>query len=246
MPIFILSLLVQVAFVVHIVRSGRNTMWIWIVVMLPLAGSIAYLFIEILPELLTTRTGLKVRRNIRGIVNPNRDINNAAHRFSITDTVENSMKLADEMMAKGMFEEAATLYRKCLRGVHEHDPDIMYGLAKAEFGMDNFSETRQVLDDLIEKNPNYKNADAHLLYAKALDKLGETEKALEEYAALENYYPGPEPAYLYAMLLRQNGEPDKARALLESILTKSKISGRHYNSLHKQWVKLAKAELGSF
>ena len=37
MPLFILSILLQIALVVHIVRTGRNTTWIWIVVMLPLA-----------------------------------------------------------------------------------------------------------------------------------------------------------------------------------------------------------------
>ena len=49
MPLFILSILIQVALVIHIVKTGRSTTWIWIVVMLPVAGSIAYFVLEGLP-----------------------------------------------------------------------------------------------------------------------------------------------------------------------------------------------------
>ncbi len=55
MPILILSAILQVALVVHIIKTGRSTTWIWIVVMLPLAGSIAYLLLEVLPDLMAGR-----------------------------------------------------------------------------------------------------------------------------------------------------------------------------------------------
>ncbi|PCK07520.1 MAG: hypothetical protein COA42_13985 [Alteromonadaceae bacterium] len=32
MPLFILSLLFQVGFVIHIIKTGRSTTWIWIVI----------------------------------------------------------------------------------------------------------------------------------------------------------------------------------------------------------------------
>ncbi|OIO72489.1 MAG: hypothetical protein CO186_03685 [Zetaproteobacteria bacterium CG_4_9_14_3_um_filter_49_83] len=51
MPLIVLSVLLQVAFIVHIAKTGRSTYWIWIVLMLPLAGSIAYFIVELLPEL---------------------------------------------------------------------------------------------------------------------------------------------------------------------------------------------------
>jgi len=243
MHIFILSVLIQVAFVLHIVKTGRSTTWIWIVIMLPLAGSIAYFVLEVLPDLLGSRTGRKASSNLRKVINPNKDMNEAAYNYAVADTVENSMKLADEYLNKSMFSEAKELYAKCLRGVHESDPDIMFGLARAEFSLNNFSEVISILDKIIDKNPDYKNADAHLLYAKSLEVLNETDLALEEYKALDVYFPGPEATFRYALLLKNKGEHSKAKELLEKIIHSSKFSGKHYNDLYKEWVKKAKIEI---
>ena len=77
MPFFILSLVLEVALIIHIVKTGRNTTWIWIVLMLPLAGSIAYLIIEVLPGLTGSKTGRKAAKKISTTVNPNRDLKKA-------------------------------------------------------------------------------------------------------------------------------------------------------------------------
>ena len=242
MPIFIISLLIQVALVVHIVRTGRNTTWIWIVVMLPLAGSVAYFIVELLPGLMDSRSGRKIRRNLGDTINPNKGINEAQFNYTVSDSIENSIQLAQECLNKGMYEDAKTLCAKCLRGVHEHDPYVMHCLASAEFGLRNYREVKSILDTLIVHNPEFKNADAHLLYARSQEELNDTKGALEEYEALEGYYPGPEATYRYAKLLKSVGEHEKANTFFEKIIHRSKISGRHYNSLHKEWIALAKKE----
>lgn len=243
MHILILSVLIQLAFVLHIVKTGRNTTWIWIVVMLPLAGSIAYLIVEVLPELLSSRNGRKASSNLKKILNPNKNMNDATRNYSISDTVENSMRLAEECINKNMFSEAKKLYKKCLNGTHKHDPEIMYGLARAEFFLNNFSAVKSILDELIEKNPDYKNADAHLLYARNLENLNEIELALKEYETLDSYYPGPEATYRYALLLKNRGDSSNSQQLFAKIIHSSNISGKHYNTLYKEWIKKAQAEI---
>lgn len=242
MPILIVSVLIQVALVVHIVKTGRNTTWIWIVVMLPAAGSIAYFIIEVLPGLMGSRGAKNARSSVGKAINPNKDINQAAHDYAISDTVDNSMRLAEACLGKNMYEKAKDLYQKCLRGVHEDDPDIMYGLATAEFGLNNFKAVKNILDELIEKNPEYKNADAHLLYAKVLEALDETDLALAEYKILSDYYTGVEAIYRYAMLLKSTGNTEAASGLIDKILREASYSSKHYNSLNKEWINLAKHE----
>ncbi len=51
MGFVILSVLVQVLTVVHIIRHGRNQMWILAAVMLSIPGCIAYFVVEIGPGL---------------------------------------------------------------------------------------------------------------------------------------------------------------------------------------------------
>jgi hypothetical protein len=242
MPFVILSLIVQVTFIIHIMKTGRSTIWIWIVLLIPGAGSIAYVMLEIAPELMKTRTTRKATQRVMQIINPNKAINTAVEDYSISDTIDNSLKLAEECMKKGMYEEAKNLYKKSISGIHEDDPEIMFGLARAEFALNSHSETKRILDLLIQKNPDYKNQEAHLLYAKTLEALCEVSKALEEYDVLAGYYSGAEAKYRYALLLRQQGQGDKAKILLGEIINFSKTSGKHYQSLNKKWIDLAKKE----
>lgn len=245
MPFFILSILLQVALVIHVVKTGRNTTWIWIIVMLPLAGSIAYVILEVLPEITGSKTGRKAARRFETTVNPNKNLNKAASDFSVSDTVDNALRLADELMGKGMYEDAKALYQRSLRGLHQTDPEIMSRLARVEFLLDNFAESKATLDDLIAANPDYKSEDSHLLYARCLEALNNYDGAIEEYEVLVEYCSGPEAAYRYANLCRKIGNKQKANELLNGIVKKSQTSGKHYNSLHKEWIKKAKSELGN-
>jgi hypothetical protein len=242
-PFFILSILIQVCLVIHILKTGRPTIWIWVVVLLPMAGTIAYVIMEILPELMGTRTGRRAVQNISKTINPNKDLNRASFELERADTVENNMRLADEFLARNQFAEAKALYEKCLRGVHATDPAIMAGLAKAEFGLGEFATAKTILDRLIETNPNYKNESCHLLYARALEILNDIPGAEHEYQALAKYYSGPEAKYRYALLCKRTGKTLEAKKLLEEILSTFRTSGKHYEYLHKEWLGKVKEEL---
>ncbi len=210
--------------------------------MLPLAGSIAYFILEVVPDFAGSRTGRTAKRKVIEVLNPDKDINQAASDYSVTDTVENSLNLAGECLKKGLFDEAKQLYLKCLAGVYENDPDMLHGLAECEYGLQNYSEVKSLLDRLIQQNPEYRNQEAHLLYAKALDKLGEDKKAFEEFEILDSYYSGPEPTFHLAMLYRKRGLEDKAQELLNSIVRRADMSGGHYKKLHRKWISKAKNE----
>jgi hypothetical protein len=242
MPLIALTVLVQVALVVHIIKTGRNTTWIWVVVILPGAGSIAYLLLELLPDLLNTRSGRSAGRKIQSVVNPNREINEATRQFSISDSVENSMKLADECFKKGLYDDAKELYSKCLRGVHADDPDLMFGLARTDYELGNYSETRGTLEKLIELNPEYKNQEAHLLYARTLEALGEVAAALHEYETLHGYFSGPKASYHFGKFLQAQNQQEKAKEVFNHILNIAKNSPSHYRSTHKEIIRLAKIE----
>ncbi len=243
MPIVVLSLLIQIALVIHIVKTGRPRTWIWLVMILPVAGSVAYLVLELLPDFAGTRSGRKTIRTVQDLVNPDRDLKSAAQDYQTAKTTENALRLAQELLLKGEYTEAALLYRDCLKGIHEFDPLFMYGLAQAEFGLGNFAIAKELLDQLIAKNPDYKNPDAHLLYARVLESLGDNQGALHEFEVLDSYYPGAEASYHFAKLLQKSGQTEKALNIFESILTKAKTSGSYYNEIHGKWIKLTTLEL---
>ena len=243
MPLLILSILIQIALVVHVVKTGRNTTWIWLVVMLPLAGSIAYFLLEVLPELMASRRGRSISRRMSESADPVEDLKNMISDYSVTDTLEKSVKLAGDFLGKEMYPEALSLYEKCLKGIHENDPALMYGMAKAEFGLEKYEAACETLDSLIKHNPEFKNPDAHLLYAQVQEALGNDDAALHEFEVLHDYYSGPEASYRYALLCKKKGQPEKATEVFSEIVSHAKIAGNDYNRIHHRWLRLTQAEL---
>lgn len=239
MPLFIVSVLVQVALVVHVVKTGRNTIWIWIIVMLPLAGTLAYLIVEVLPGLSRGNAG----RKMSTVINPNRDINAASRQYSISDTTENTKRLAEEYFAKGDYADAKSHYQKCLSGPYATDPNLMFGLAKSDYELANFNDVKATLDNLIAANPDFKNQDAHLLYARTLVSLGQTSDALHEFEVLHQYYAGPEASFYYAECLASVDKKLEAQEILQQILDKAELSGTHYSKMHKEMLKRVKKAL---
>ena len=243
MPLMILSFVVQLLLVIHIFKTGRDKTWIWVVIGIPMIGSLAYVTVELLPSFFRSHRGQGVQKDMQKIFNPQKNFNSAIQNYEIADTVKNTTTLADECMNKGMYEDAQKLYTKALIGMYKHDAHLLFGLAKAEFKLNNYSIVTKTLNLLMEKNSDYENREAHLLYAKALEGLDDNQSALEVYEALESYSPTPEALFRYAMLQRKVGNKEDCNRLLQQILRVAKISGNHHNKLFKEWINLARSEV---
>ena len=243
MPFFILSLIVQVALVVHVIKTGRNTTWIFILLFAPLVGTLAYLIVEVLPEFGSSRAAHQARRNFSRAVNPDRELREAAQKLAVADTVKNALTLAEQYLQKERYTEAKELYLRYLKGIHADDPQLMTGLARAQFGLGEYAAVAQTLEDFKQRHPDARSAEAHLLYARAQDERGKTEAAIEEYQALRRYYPGPEPSCRLAALLKKSGRTAEAQQLFQKIVDESRVAGRHYNRVNGSWVAMAEREV---
>jgi hypothetical protein len=238
--LFILTVLIQLGLIVHVLKTGRNTTWVFILLFAPMIGGLAYLIVELLPEWTNSRGARQARRGLSRVIDPNRDMRQASDNLAVADTVQNAMRLAGEYMRQEKFAEAKELYQRALRGIHADDPALLLGLAQAQFGLGDYSAVVATLDELKEKNPTHTSAEGHLLYARALEESGRTAEAIEEYESLCNYFPGPEPTCRLAKLLQAQGKTERARELFNRVLAESRTAGRHYNSLHRDWVATAR------
>ncbi len=239
----ILSIAIQAALIIHCIKTGRNFIWIWVLVLLPFAGVIAYLAVELLPELLGSRTTRRRLTSMKKTLNPEGELKRLAQRAEIGGSVEARQRHAEELLRLGRNEEAVAEFRRCLTGLYEHDPNLMQGLARAQFAAGAAGDARATLDELIRRNPDFRSPEGHLLYARALQAEGQTTRALEEYKALAAYFPGAEAAVRYAGLLRKEGQADAAAEVLRALLQQASIAPRHYQRAQSEWLKQAEREL---
>ncbi len=241
---WILPILFQVALVIHIVKTGRNTLWIWLVIFVPLIGSLAYFAVEILPGLMGSRTAKRAASGLRKTVDPHRDLRQANQKLAVNDSVDSRRKVADQLLERGRYDEAMEHYRAAMAGIYSHEPLLMLGLAKAQFAKNKIADARLTLDELIANNPDFKSPEGHLLYARALESEGNLDKALSEYKALSKYYSGAEAMYRYASLLKRQGQVDKGNAMLKELLANSELAGAVFRKEQSEWIEAAKRELG--
>jgi hypothetical protein len=241
-----LSLLCTVACIVHCIKTQQNTTWIWVLAALfwfPFIGSLVYFCANILPGLLGSRSGRRAVRGLRDTLNPEGDLRRLENDVKVTGDVGSRQRYADELVRLGRAPEAVEVYKSCLTGLFADDPKLLLGYARSLFAAGDAAGARRTLDDLIRKNPDFKSADGHLLYARALESEGDFEKALSEYATLAGYFPGAEASVRYAKLLKRQGQDGQARQVLEGLLDRAKYAPSHYKRAQREWLDEAAAEL---
>jgi hypothetical protein len=239
--LFIVSLLIQAGFIIHVIKTGRNQLWIWVLIIpgLALAGILAYVVVEILPELLRGRTARRTARGFRNAIDPGADLRRYENEARVGGNVASRQRYAQELVRHARFDDAIAQYREALSGLYEHDPNLMLGLAQAQFGKGDAPAARATLDELIRLNPDFRSPDGHLLYARALEAEGNVQKALEEYQVLASAYPGAEAAVRYAQLLQAQGRRAEAQKVARELLEQARIAPGHYRRAQRSWLQAA-------
>ena len=243
---YLLVVLIQVGFAVHVVRTGRSPMWLWIIIFVPLIGCLVYFIAELLPEMAGSRTARRAKNHLVNALDPGRELRSRREALEATGTVENRVALADECVEARMYDEAITLYREALVGIHKDDPAILVGLAQAQFEKGTAAEAEATLAELRRTNPDYKpSPDTELLHARILEALGRIDDACREYETLKDSYPGEEARVRYALLLTEQGDRDRAQALFQETLTRAKRAPRYYRQKEREWIRIAETRMKS-
>ena len=237
--LFLSMIIVQVALIIHVVKTGRNQIWIWVLALLSLPGAIAYIAVEILPELFRSRTAQRTARGLRKAVDPGRDLRRYESEARVASNVASRQRYAEELVRHQRYDEAIDQYREALTGLYEHDPNLMLGLAQAQFGKGDAAAARATLDELIQRNPDFRSPAGHLLYARALEAEGDVPKALEEYAVLAPSYPGAEASVRYAQLLQAQGRRAEPQKVARELLEQARIAPGHYRRAQRPWLDAA-------
>jgi hypothetical protein len=236
-------LLIQLCFAYHCLKTGRARYWLFVILAFPVMGCVLYYFMEVFP---TSREGRKAERAAQLIArsfDPDKSLRQHIANFEDAGTVENRMQLARACMRRRMYRQAAEVYRSCLSGVHERDPDIRYGLAHALVGGNEFSEAQVVAQALRESHPRFRTEEVALLAARTLEGLGRFDEALAHYRALADTYVGEEGRWRYGALLVRMGRSAEAGEIFRRMLRNAERMPEQYREAQQEWLALARGQV---
>lgn len=236
-------LLIQLCFAYHALKTGRQYWWLFVIMGFPVMGCLLYYFIEVFPSSRESRSAVKAVRAISKALDPDKDLRARVADLDTCGSVENRILLARECVAHRMDAEAAALYRSCLTGVHESDPDIRHGLATALLLNSNYGEALAFAQRLRASHPTYRVADIGLVIARALEGTHRLDEALAELRVLADTYPGEEGRWRYGALLSRLGRTQAAQEVFRRMLRNGERMPAHYRDAQRDWLDLARQNM---
>jgi hypothetical protein len=243
MPFALVILLLDITLVYHAARTGRLQPWAFIILGIPGIGALAYILVELLPEMLSGPGARQARRRVVNKLDPEKLYRELSDQLAVTDTIANRAALAAECLNIGRFDEAQHHYGHILKLPMGNDPFYALGKAKAEFGSNRVADVIATLDDLQKRWPDFQSAEGHLLYARALAETGRPDEALEEFRAVTAYFPGVEARVRYGLLLNLMGRTPEAKVVFAELLIQMKRAPKYLRKAQAEWLSIAEKQL---
>jgi hypothetical protein len=232
-----LHVLIAICFAVHAFRTGQDRYWLFILFMFPLLGSVVYALAVWLPSLRQNPGAHRIAGKVRQVLDPGRELREAQDAFDVSANADNRLRLAEAMLAAGRAADAAEQFRAAMRNVHSDDPQIHARLAHALLEAGRAQEARDELETLRRTHPQFRSADAHLVYARAVADSGDQAKAREEFDSLVGYYAGFEARARYIDYLMRWGERGAAQRLAHDSLKAAQRLPKYSQRMNGEWIR---------
>jgi len=239
LPLIALSLILSIALAVHVVRTGRELFWLWIILIFQPLGGLVYFIAIVLPELTRGPAARRLERTARAALDPLREYRDAKQACEDTPTVRNQSRLAQAAAALGRHDEAERLYAEAAQGIHADDPALLLGRANALLELGRGADALAVLERLGRGPSESHTPSAVLALGRAYEAVGrvpEAEAALQEAA---QRMPGFEGLGRYAAFLARHGRADEARAMIADMDKRLVKLAAQFRREGKHWRDLA-------
>lgn len=229
---YVLVIVLQGICAFHSIRRGTQSKWIWIIVFLPLVGSLAYIFTEIIQKQHVS----SVQEGVAAIVNPSGRVRKLERSLKFSDTIANRTALADAYLAAGMYAQAATLYESCLTNLFSNSEQVIKNLIQAYFHMGRYEDIIGVAPR-VASDLTFPKSPANLMYAIALEKSNLPQQAEREYAKLNLRFSNYEARYRYGLFLLSAGRKEEAVRILQGVTDEAQHMTRSEKGSAISWMQ---------
>jgi len=237
-PLIGLSLAFSIALCVHVVRTGREMYWLFIILAFQPLGGIVYALVNVLPDVMGGSTARQLSKTARETLDPTREYREAKQACEDTPTVRNQARLAAAAASLGKYDEAERVYAEAAHGIHAEDPALLLGRANALLELNRAADALEQLEVLGRDESNGRTPNAALAMGRAYEGLGRIGEADTAYQWAAQRMPGFEGLGRYAAFMARHGrrqEAQEAIAEMDKRLTKLaaqfRKEGRHWRDL---------------
>jgi hypothetical protein len=232
--LFPYGIVLQALAIIHFIRRRPDTYWLWIILMFPGIGALAYIFVQVIPDFGLLRTSFQVfprRKRIRQL------------EAMILDnpSIGNYEELGDLYLDDGQYVKARECFDKVL--AREESIDPLYRRALCALALNDYNAAIADLEKVTAADAKYDYQRAVGLLAHAWGKIGERDKASTLFAEVTETSTLSETQFNYASFLAETGRAAEAREWAERILRKKATMPDYIRRRERPWFRKTRALL---
>ena len=228
------GIVLQAMALIHFYQRRPDNYWLFIILMGGSIGSLAYILMEVVPDMGLLRGSFQAfprRKRIKqleGLIVDNPSIGNYE-------------ELGDLLLDEDQFVRARECFDKVLAKSESIDP--LYRRALCALALNDFPAAAADLQRVVAREPKYDYHRAKGFLAHALAKTGDRESADRLFREALELSTLSEIQYNYAELLAGSGRAAEAREWLEKILLKKQTMPDYIRRRERPWFRKANALL---
>jgi hypothetical protein len=229
------GILLQLVAIIHFVRRRPDTFWLWIIIIGGGIGALAYLFMEMLPDL----TLLKGTGNIFARHNK---IKRLEAIVKDNPSPGNLEELADAYLEDKKYATAKHLYDRSI-STRTDSPDPFYRRGICEIELKDYESALKDLQHVVAKEPKYDFLRAQGLLAHAYARTGDPTEAERYFVSATQTSTISETLYNYADFLASQGRHAEARQWAQRVVDKKATLPGYLKRRERPWFRRAAALL---
>jgi len=235
MPYYLI-LALQAYCIYHAYKNKNNTYWFFIILFIPVIGSIIYLITQVYnPKDITI-----LQDELTTIINPSKKVKDLEQTLKFSETFQNRVNLADEYLKVKDYENAILHYEKSLEGNFKNDLYVVEHLIESYYKSANFEKTIE-LAERINHQTSFEKSKAQFLYGLALEKLERYDEAEIELRKTDLSFSNYEERLALIKLLVNRNKINEAKEILTDILSESEhVSKQNKRSFQKYFIEAKK------
>ena len=224
----------------HCVVNKNEYYWIFVILFIPLIGSIIYLF----SRAFGSSDLRKFQNGFEAVLNPTKKIKDLEKKLRFANTFKNRVDLADAYLENADYENAILHYNTALEDNFKTDYYVHSKLVEAYFLSALYDEAIKTTNFILE-NPSFKKSKASFYYGLALEKIGEISKAESRLLLFNAPYANYQERVAIAQFFKRINKLDQAKELLEEIIMESENMSKQSYKQNRMFIKKAQEEMTS-